>query len=568
MSLNTSQSDTFAHISKDQHFSDNPRIDRLLQNVVHELRVFTEEQAQQITDLVDIGKAMSAQHDPASILELILSHARKVTTADGGTLYLLSEDQQELAFHVLHNDTLHSRMGGTSGLPITLPSLPLYDADGQPNHANVAAHVALAQTTVNIPDVYEAQGFNFEGTKEFDKLMHYRCMSMLVLPMKNHEDELIGVLQLINAKDDDGNSIPFSPEIVDLSAALASQAAVIMTQQQLIDGLKKLFESFIKAIATAIEEKSKYTGGHIERVAELTMGIAELINNSRQEHFADVYFSLDDLDALRLAAWMHDTGKITTPEYVVDKANKLETIFDRIELIRTRWQAIRLSRQLNAAERKLATVQPDPKTCAAIDADYDAEQQTLNADLVFLEVINMGGEFMSDANLEHLRTIVAQTYHADNADHPFLTEDEVHNLSILKGTLTDHEREVMSGHAVMTRKILERLPWPKKMAQVPEIAAAHHEKLDGTGYPLGLHGEQIQLASRIMAVADIFEALSAQDRPYKKPMPLSQAINILLMMAKDHHLDQDVVTLFLQSDLMHDYARKYLSADQLDVAGI
>jgi len=551
-----------------QHFSDNPRINRLLKNVVSELRTFTEEQAQQIANLVDIGKAMSAEHDPASMLEMILSQARKFTKADGGTLYMLTKDRRELVFHVMHNDTLNSYMGGTSGNEVTLPNVPLYDENGNPNQANVCTYVALNNETVNIADVYEAKGFNFEGAKKFDSITNYRSMSMLVLPMRNHEDELIGVLQLINARNSDtGENIPFSTEVVDMTEALASQAAVILTQQQLINDLRNLFESFIKAIAAAIEEKSKYTGGHIERVAELTIRIAEKINETSDGPFADVFFDRDQMEVLQIAAWMHDTGKITTPEYVVDKSNKLETIFDRIDLIRTRWQAIRLSRSLEAERAKVNLIKDhlDPDQIKVIDEACKTDLVRLNSDLEFLEAINEGSEFMSNDNIERLHAIAKECYRENEDEHPFLQDEEVLNLSIRKGTLTDDERQIMSGHASMTKKILDRLPWPRKMENVPAIASAHHEKLDGSGYPLGLKGAQINLAARIMAVADIFEALSARDRPYKKPMPLSQAIKILGFMVKDDHLDKHTVDLFIDSGLVYEYAQKYLSEDQLDI---
>jgi len=549
-------------------FSENPRIDRLLNNVVSELRVFTEEQAQQITDLAEIGKAMSAERDPATVLELILSQARKYTTADAGTLYMLTPDHQELVFHVMHNETLKSFGGGTSGNEIDLPNVSLYETNGEPNHANVCAHVAVTAETVNIPDVYEAQGFNFDGPKKYDSMTKYRSQSMLVIPMKNHEDEILGVLQLINAKDrQTGVVIPFSHEVVDLAVALASQAAVLLTQQQLIDDLKNLFESFIRAIAMAIEEKSNYTGGHIGRVAELTMRIADMVNSLDEGPFADTQFSADQMDELRIAAWMHDTGKITTPEFVVDKANKLETIVDRIELVKTRWQAIKLERALTAEQAKVKLMQGpfDPSQIQAIDEACKKDLARLDEDLEFLEITNQGGEFLADDKLERLNALARERYQVNGIEHLFLQEDEVLNLSIRKGTLTEDEREKINDHASMTKKILDSLPWPKKMQDVPSIAAAHHEKLDGTGYPLGLQESQISLQSRIMAVADIFEALSASDRPYKQPMPLSQAIKILGFMVKDNHIDEDIVALLTKSGMLLSYAKEYMKSEQIDV---
>jgi len=264
---------------------------------------------------------------------------------------------------------------------------------------------------------------------------------------------------------------------------------------------------------------------------------------------------------------MHDTGKITTPEFVVDKANKLETVFDRIELIKTRWQAIRLARRLEAEKAKFPMVKEaaDPEKLKEIDAACNRDMQKLNNDLDFLTDINQGGEFMAEDKLNRLDTIARGRYREDGSGHPLLNEDEVYNLSIPKGTLTEEERNIINNHALMTIKILDKLPWPKKLANVPHIAGAHHEKLDGSGHPLGLSGDQINLQSRIMAVADVFEAMSAKDRPYKKPMPMSQAIKILNFMVKDNHVDKNLVDLFINSGLHIEYAKKFLDPSQIDI---
>lgn len=558
--------DTRHNLESDHRYSDNPPIHRLIERIVGELKAFTEDQAQNINDLVEIGKAMSAEHDLSKVLEMILKQARRFTKADAGTLYLLTEDRKELAFYVMHNDTLKSYMGGTSEEKVSLPNVPLY-IDGQPNQSHVSAFVALNNKAVNISDVYEAEGFNFEGTKKFDQLMKHRCKSMLVVPMCDHEDQMIGVLQLINAKNTAGQSIPFSIDVIDLTEALSSQAAVMLTQQNLINNLKDLFESFIKAIATAIEEKSKYTGGHIQRVTELTLMIAEKINQMTEGPFADTCFSEDEMEELRIAAWMHDTGKITTAEHIVDKALKLEGVFNKMEHIKTRWQAIRLSIQLQAetAKRQLKENHSDPMELTRIDDQCQAELAQLSDDLSFLEETNKGGEFMTDEHLERLNIIAQKTYQVDGDTYGYLNEDEIKNLSIRKGTLTGEERSMVENHAAMTMKILESLPWPRKLANVPKIASAHHEKLNGTGYPMKYKAEEINLQSRIMAISDIFEALSAPDRPYKKPMSLSQAIKVLGLMVQDNHLDKDIVELLTTSELVNNYARQYLKQDQLDM---
>lgn len=553
---------------KGSTYSEDPRINSLIGGMVTQLRQFIEEQARQISDLVDIGTALSAERDLKRVLELILTQARRFTNADGGTLYLVTDDERELAFHVLHNETLNSFQGGTSGNEVTLPNVPLYDDEDNPNHANVSAHVALTGELVNIPDVYVAEGFNFEGTKKFDSSLKYRSQSMLVVPMRDHEGEIIGVLQLINAKNSEGDTIAFPQEQEGMIHALASQAAVALTQQRLIFDLKNLFESFIKAIATAIDEKSKYTGGHISRVTELTMLMANKINEWEEGPYADVTLNIDELEELRIAAWMHDTGKITTPEYVVDKSNKLETVFDRIDLVQARFQAIELERKVRAYEALLEDLgdEIDPRRIEEVRQAADSDIEALQDDLEFLVTTNKGGEFLADEKIERLERIASRKWTAnDESERPYLTEDELYNLSIRKGTLTTEERDIMNNHATMSIKILNELPWPKKLRNVPPIAGAHHEKLDGTGYPNGLKGDEIGLQARIMAVADVFEALSAKDRPYKDPMPLSQAIKILGFMVKDKHLDGDVVKMFIDSGIVFDYAKKYLDKKQIDI---
>ena len=553
------------------NFSNNTKINTLLDNIINELSPFLEEQARSINELTAIGLALSAEQDIATILEMILSQARRFTHADGGTVYLLNKDGNELVFHVVENETLNIKMGGASGKTVTLPNVPLFTKDNKQNLSNVSAYVANTEEIVNIPDVYETIGFNFEGTKKFDSSINYKSKSMLVMPLRDHENKIIGVLQLINSTDQKtGESIAFSEDSIKMSSALASQAAVILTQHFLIKEMKELFESFIHAIATAIDEKSQYTGGHIQRVAELTMMIANKINQSEKGHFKDISLTPDQLDELRIAAWMHDTGKITTPDHIVDKSCKLETIFDRIELIKTRWIVIGLQTQLAAEKEKNNILKKtldeiNTEKIKTIEITCDQKINTLKNDLEFLTQINTGGEFMRDELLDRLKTIAKKTYSINGNEKNYITENEFYNLSIKKGTLTDEEREKINSHAHMSTQILNKLPWPKKLAGVPDIAGAHHEKLDGTGYPKGLIGDQINLQARIMAIADIFEALSARDRPYKESMPLSQINKILGFMVKDNHVDRNIVALLSKSGIDKKYAGKFLNKSQIDI---
>lgn len=538
--------------------STDPRINRLLNDVVSQLREYIEQQTQQLSELTRIGVALSATRNLNQLLEMIVDNARAFTNCDGGTLYMVNEEQGTLEFTIVQTESLGFRMGGITGGAITLPAVNL-KVNGELNNANVCAYVANSGQLVNIPDVYEVDGFNFEGTRRFDALNHYRSQSMLVIPMRDHLGEIIGVLQLINARDrHSGATIPFSAEYQILTEALASQAAVAITNARLIREQQALFDAFIKTIAAAIDEKSPYTGGHIERVSNLTMEIARRINEANEGKFAATRFSDDEMEELRLAAWLHDTGKITTPEYVIDKRTKLETIFDREELVRIRIE-------LAIANAQIKALKNGGGGAGDTDEAFEAVREQYEEDFAFITGSNFTAEFVSDEKIERLKAIAAKTVDTTIGPEPLLTENELYNLSIRKGNLTPEERKVIENHALMTIKLLERLPFPKRLRNVPAIAGAHHEKLNGRGYPLGLTAEQIPLQARIMALADVFEALTAKDRPYKQPKKMSEVLKILGYMVKDGELDADVVNFFLENKMHVEYAKQHLEPFQLDV---
>ena len=515
-----------------------------------------------------IGTALSVEKNIHKLLEMIVDEAKSLTNADAGTLYILDKEKKVLQFQILQNDTMKIRLGGTSGTETSLPSVPLFDSRDNPNHANVSSYAALTGEVINIPDVYNAEGFDFSGPREYDKSSGYRSKSMLVLAMQNHENETIGVLQLLNAQDlETGEVISFSPDYIDLVVSLASQGAVALTNTQLIQNLTDLFYAFIKSIATAMDEKSPYTGGHITRVVDLTMMIAKEINDTNRAPFQSTCFSDDEMEELRLAAWMHDIGKITTPEVIVDKATKLQSFFDRIEFIETRFDLIAttiendcLKHMLNlSAEGKL-----DPEMNSRLHQDMSEQLATVTRDFEFLRTINQAAEFMDEDKLKQLQKIAQKTYHMNDGQRSYLTEDEVKNLSIRKGTLTQEERKIIENHVEVTFKMLNELPFPKKHSMVAEYAAGHHERIDGSGYFRHLSKDELPLQSRIMAVADIFEALTAKDRPYKKPMKLSQALNILSFLKKDGHIDPDIHDLVVSNNLFLEYAKAFMNPDQID----
>jgi HD-GYP domain-containing protein (c-di-GMP phosphodiesterase class II) len=523
---------------------------------------YTKDQLNTIKRITQIGVALSSEKNLDRLLEMIVDEARLFTRADGGTLYIMSDDETALQFAIVQSESLKIRMGGTSG-KITWPPVLMRDENGHDNHSNVSAYAAISGEVVNIPDVYDADGFNFEGTRQFDRATGYRSQSMLVVPMRDHENDIIGVLQLLNAKDKTtGKVIPFAIESQNMTESLASQAAVTLTNNRLINNLETLLESFIRTVATAIDEKSPYTGGHVRRVAELTMSIARVINEVREGPFAKVHFDEHQLKELRLAAWLHDVGKITTPEYVVDKATKLETIFDRLTLLKTRFEVLKRDYEIN---RLCEHHTPEKHKGSALNCPApDQFFRTLEEDFDFLVNINMGSEYLANDKITRLQSIAARKWLMDDQWQPLLNEEELKNLSIRQGTLTDEERNVINNHATVTYKMLSQLPFPRKMRHVADYAADHHEKIDGSGYPRGLKGDQISLQSRILALADVFEALTAKDRPYKKGKKLSEVMKIMGHMVRDRHIDAELFDLFIKERIYLDYAKNELAPHQVD----
>jgi HD-GYP domain-containing protein (c-di-GMP phosphodiesterase class II) len=519
-----------------------------------------------LEELNSIGVSLSKERDITRLLEKILLAAKSITNADGGTLYRIN-DEGNCQFEILRNDTLNVAMGGTTGVPIPFYPIHLIGRDGKPNTSMVVAYSVLHDRTVNIADAYAAEGFDFSGTKNFDKKTGYRSKSFLTVPMKNHENEIIGVLQLINAKDPvTRQTIPFSAADQGLAESLASQAAIALTNRQLINQLEELFESFINLINTAIDDKSPYTGGHCQRVPVLTMMIAESANQTRHGPFGSFSMSDKELYELKLAGMLHDCGKVTTPVHVVDKATKLQTIFDRIALVDTRFEVLKRDAEIAALREKLARSGPGSEADHhAIDQRLRERIALLDSDRDFLRTTNIGGEFLSPSSLERVRRIAAERWvNEDGDDAPFLSDDEVYNLSITRGTLTKEDREIINNHVAMTYKMLNALPWPKHLRNVPEYAASHHERLDGRGYHRGLTGEQMAMQARIIAIADIFEALTAKDRPYKPGKTLTESLHILGRMAMEAHVDPALFDLFIREKLYLRYAEQFLDPIQID----
>ncbi|QNM97358.1 HD family phosphohydrolase [Chitinimonas koreensis] len=510
-----------------------------------------DELMQRLEMLNAIGIALSSERDIGRLVELILLASKNLVNADAGTLYLVDGDQ--LHFEIVRTDSLGIAMGGSTGRRPPMPPIPLHHPDGTPNTSTVVGCAALLGETINIADAYTAVGFDFSGTKRFDETNGYRSKSFLTVPLRNHENEIIGVLQLINAMNPAREIEDFSAEDQRLVESLASQAAIALTNRQLINQLEILFESLINLINTAIDDKSPYTGGHCERVPALTMLLAEAVNRVNWGPFKTFHMTEKDRYELKIAGLLHDCGKITTPVHVVDKSTKLETIADRIALIDTRFEVLKRDAEIARLKGELA------------DADHATLCERYNSDREFLRRVNVGGEFMRPEDQQRVHAIAAYSWIDEHGRAaPFLSADEVENLTIARGTLTAAERQIINHHIEVTIRLLEALPWPKHLKNVPEYAGGHHERMDGKGYPRGLTREQMSVQARMMGIADIFEALTARDRPYKPGKTLSESLTILARMARDRHIDLELFEVFLRERVYGEYAQMFLEPQQID----
>lgn len=515
---------------------------------------------QEVRRLNQIGIALSAEHDKLQLLELILSSARELTGADAGTLYLLDAQAQSLRFALVQNDQLGLYMGGHQqpGVALFKP-ISLYLDDGQPNEKLVVAWSVLHKQTMRIADAYDNSDFDFSGTRTFDQQSGYRSRSFLTVPLVNHEGEVFAALQLIN-KLSLGAVVAFSETDQELAESLASQAAVALTNQRLIEEMQTLFDSFTRVLATAIDKKSPHTGNHCRRVPDATLFLAEAVSASNHPAVKDFVMSESDFYELKTAAWLHDCGKVVTPHHVMEKSRKLETVFDRIELVAARIEI--LLRDLEIQQIKQVSM-------GEVQDRVAVRKAQLLDDLAFLRQVNVGREFTTDEDVMRIQQLAELTWtDCNGVTQQLLTDDEKMNLSIRRGTLNAQERQIMNDHMVATLDMLEQLPFPKHLQRVPEYAGCHHERMDGKGYPRGLKREEMSIPARVMGIADVFEALTAKERPYKEPMRLSQALMIMGRMVEDNHLDPDLFAVFVEEKVYLRYADVHLAPEQIDAVDI
>lgn len=528
---------------------ENLEFDREHEKTLHKLQLA----ASELETLNRIGMALSTERSTDALLELILTKSREITVADAGSLYLAEEEAggaKHLVFKLTQSDS-HS-------VPFRQFTLPI-------DTTSIAGYAAATGEILNIPDAYRIRTLPFRMNRDFDRKFGYRTKSMLVVPMKNQKDEVIGVLQLINAKKNAqaklispalvaAEVISFSRRSQELASSLASQAAVALENNLLYQDIQRLFEGFVKASVTAIEARDPTTFGHSERVAKLTVGLAEAVDRSDSGPYKDIHFSGQEIQELRYASLLHDFGKVGVREDVLVKAKKLYP--DKLELIKKRFLYIRKSLELEGYRKKLDFVlregnQNFAQTFSEIDSAQNEELARLDD---FLQQILQADEpsVLPQKTSERLVEIAGWTFEDPSGPHePLLTQDEFRFLSIPKGSLDPDERLQIESHVLHSFRFLSQIPWTKELKKIPEIARAHHEKLDGSGYPYHMKADEIPFESKIMTISDIFDALTARDRPYKRAVPVERALDIIGQEVKSQLLDPNLFHLFVEAKIFH-----------------
>jgi HD-GYP domain-containing protein (c-di-GMP phosphodiesterase class II) len=499
-----------------------------------------------------VGIALSAEKDLETLQQLILRTSRQVTSADAGTLYLVEENadkEKMLVFHVSQNDSVEA--------PYQRLSIPL-------DTKSIAGFVASTGQILRLDDVYELPlGAPYNFNQSMDQTFGYRTRSMLVVPMASHEGAIVGVIQLINRKHggrtgllgagQDADEVePFTPENEHLLASFASQAAIALENNLLLDSIQRLFKGFVDASVRAIEARDPSTFGHSDRVAKLTEGIADAINDIHVGYWQDIHFTPDQLVEIRYAALLHDFGKVGVPENILVKPKKL---YDwKLQEIRARFQLARNLIENHYTQRKLTTILMrgrEAYDAEAVDLNETCARELTDLDEA-LQIVLQANEpsILEEERFQMLMQVATRFVLTPEGEVVRLVaDDELRTLSIRRGSLDEMERKEIERHVSLSYDFLIQIPWTKELKNVPDIAYAHHEKLNGTGYPRGLRAPAIPIQAKMMTVADIFDALTAADRPYKAAVPLQRALEILGYEARDGTIDGDLLDIFLQREV-------------------
>ena len=484
-----------------------------------------------LNNLLDISIALSAETDTNAILKMILKEAREITKADAGTIYLLSDDKLE--FTITQNDTLKVDCVIDENGPKWPPVKLVYE--------NVSAYVALTGESLSIDDVYDNNDFDFSGPAAYDRMTGYHTKSMLVLPLKNHENDVVGVIQLINAQNDANEVISFDESSKKIILSLASQAAISMTKMKLIEELENTFRSFVEVMVTALDEQTKYNANHSRNMVQIMDKFILHINRLNKIGKCQYYFDNDYKEKLLMCVWLHDIGKVAVPIEIMNKPtrlgtqNDIEFLYNRLELIKSKLYIQHLK----------ALADPDSKDIRADRIWWQEKSRMIDEAKSFIEKVNGQNVFIDEKMAEKLKQINNMRF--DGIEERVITEKEFENLSIVKGTLTSAERSIIQGHLTITKRMLEKMRFKKYYSDITDIVSKHHEFLDGSGYPLGLTAENIQLESRMITITDIYESLTSTDRPYKKTFSPEKAFSILKEMASFGKLDRHLVDVFIDS---------------------
>lgn len=471
---------------------------------------------------MNVGVLLSSERDLNKLLEQILSSVMELAHCDAGTLYLLDGDA--LRFRIMRNDTLKTYSGGDGTLP-DLPPVPM-------RPENVCAQALLEGRTIHVADVTYSPDYDFSGPARYDAMTGYHTRSMLAVPMRSRTGEKLGVLQLINAMDGRGNVQPFPEETALILESVASQAAITIQNVRYIREIQELFRSFVRVMSSAIDERSPYNGSHTRHMAAYGERFLDYLNGQAEAEGGEPPFPPQRREELIMSVWLHDIGKLVIPLEIMDKPARL--LPEQYSAFVHRMEVIRLLGEIDA----LSGGGADP-TALARETD---EAKAL------VDSVNTAG-FVTDENLAALDRLSGRTYRdRDGRERPWLTPDELAKLSIRRGTLSDEERSTIQSHVVMTDKLLSQIRFSPELSHVRGWAARHHEFLNGSGYPKGLSGEEVPMEVRIITILDIFDALTADDRPYKPGMPVERALSVLDAMAnKEGKLDSELVRMFTES---------------------
>ena len=468
---------------------------------------------QDFKDILNVGIQLTVEKDGNKLLNTIVDKGMQITNCDASTLYLYEDNV--LKFRIMRTIS-QNVCRGVDGEPITdIPPVPFKEE-------NVCAYTAIHRKVVNIEDVYHSEEFDFSGPKRYDAMTGFRTQSMLVIPVENNTGDLIGVLQMMNAQDENGNVIPFDPQYEIIIRSLGSLAAIELSNIQYVEEIKEQLHSFVEAMATAIDERTPYNGSHTRKVAEYATILAKKINEKYEAGECEEAFDDERLEKLQLAALLHDIGKMIVPRSVMNRATRMDrdmaALEDRLALLTCYYE-------IDALKGKITT------------EEYEEKAALLKDILEFVHRIDNVG-FLQQEDFDRVQEIAKMYYEKEGGEKVYyITERERVCLSVRKGTLTDEDRTIMESHVTMTAKILSKVHFNKNYIDVPRWAAEHHEYLNGSGYPNHINGEQLDTETRILAIADIYDALTASDRPYKPPMPKAKACAILHSMVEEGKLE-------------------------------